>query len=262
MSDDEALRGAPVDEEDVVIVVPCYNEAERLDVGAFTRFVDTHAGARFLFVDDGSVDDTARVLGAMARDRPTRFQVLGLRGNRGKAEAVRQGLLEALGEGPAIVGFWDADLATPLDVLPDLVDVMRTRPDVVLVMGSRVKLLGRDVQRSTVRHYIGRIFATVVSSILHLPVYDTQCGAKLFRAGEEVRRTLERPFITRWIFDVEVLARLALGRGGLGDPEVERAIYEVPLPTWRDVAGSRIRLRDFGRAPLDVLRIWWTYGRG
>ena len=259
MPDDVTLRRAPV--EDVVIVVPCYNEAARLDVSAFDRFVETHGGYRFLFVDDGSRDDTSKVLEGMARERPGRFEVLSFDRNRGKAEAVRRGLLEALNQGPAMVGFWDADLATPLELLPDFTNVMGTRPGVSLVMGARVKLLGRDVHRSAARHYIGRIFATVVSSILHLPVYDTQCGAKLFRADGEIRRTLERPFITRWIFDVEILARFALGRGGLGHPEVEMAIYEVPLSTWHDVAGSRIRLRDFIRAPFDVLRIWWTYGR-
>ena len=70
----------------------------------------------------------------------------------------------------------------------------------------------------------------------------------------------EQHLITRWIFDVEILARFALGRGGLGLPDVKTAIYEMPLPTWHDVAGTRIRVRDFLRAPLDILRIWWAYG--
>ena len=244
-----------------IIVVPCFNEATRLDVSAFTRFIETEDRYRFLFVDDGSQDNTGQLLEDMVRDHLDRFAVLRLDRNQGKAEAVRRGLLAALDQGPATVGFWDADLATPLESLADFTSAMKTRPSVSIVMGARVKLLGRDVQRSPGRHYIGRLFATAVSFILRLPVYDTQCGAKLLRATGEIRQTLESPFITRWIFDVEILARFSLGRGGLGLPEVARAIYELPLPTWHDVAGSRIRLLDFIRAPLDVLRIWWVYGR-
>lgn len=247
--------------ESAVIVVPCFNEAARLDVSAFTQFAEVEDRYRFLFVDDGSQDGTGQLLRDMAREHPGRFAVLRLDRNHGKAEAVRRGLLAALDQEPAAVGFWDADLATPLEALAGFTSVMEARPSVSIVMGARVKLLGTDIRRSTGRHYIGRLFATAVSFILRLPVYDTQCGAKLFRANGEMRRTVESPFITRWIFDVEILARFALGRGGLGLPEVESAIYEVPLATWHDVPGTRIRLRDFIRAPLDVLRIWWVYGR-
>ena len=261
MSDETTVEGGPVEGE-VIIVVPCFNEAERLSAPAFTQFVEVRPRYRFLLVDDGSEDGTFQVLEAMAEERPDRFSVLRLDHNRGKAEAVRQGLLQALDRHPAAVGFWDADLATPLALLPELSTVLETKPGVSIVMGARVKLLGWNVRRSAGRHYVGRLFATAISLILRLPAYDTQCGAKIFRAGEEIRRTLERPFITRWIFDVEILARFALGRGGLGLPQVEGAIHEVPLATWHDVAGTRIRLRDFVRAPLDVLRIWWVYGRG
>lgn len=259
MPDEVSPHGAST--EEAIIVVPCFNEAARLDVSAFSRFVEADDRYRFLFVDDGSQDNTAQLLEAMAREHPDRCTVVRLDRNRGKAEAVRRGLLAALDQRPTTVGFWDADLATPLESLEDFTGVMETRPNVSIVMGARVKLLGRDVHRSAGRHYIGRLFATAVSFILRMPVYDTQCGAKLLRASGEIRRILEDPFITRWIFDVELLARFALGRGGLGLPEVEDAVYELPLDTWHDVAGTRIRLRDFIRAPLDILRIWWTYGR-
>ena len=50
---------------ELALVVPCYNEAARLDPDAFQRFVDTHAGVRLVLVDDGSVGATGEILGRM-----------------------------------------------------------------------------------------------------------------------------------------------------------------------------------------------------
>jgi len=102
---------SPVDV--VLLVVPCYNEAARLDATAFTSMVDEIAGLNFLFVDDGSHDGTAEIHQRLCSARPGRIASLTLQRNQGKAEAVRQGLLRALAGPAAGVGYLDADLATP-----------------------------------------------------------------------------------------------------------------------------------------------------
>jgi dolichyl-phosphate beta-glucosyltransferase len=241
------------------IVVPCYNEADRLDVRAFRDFIGRTIGLRFLFVNDGSTDETLRVLESLAAEAPRHFAVLDLPQNVGKAEAVRHGILRALGDGAVFVGFLDADLATPLDALPGLCRVLENNPEVQIVLGSRVRLLGRRIERRPMRHYLGRIFATAASCVLGLPVYDTQCGAKLFRACAEVGLLFEEPFRTRWIFDVELLARFVQARYVAGERPAEEAIVEVPLMEWHDVAGSKIRARDFVKAVFELTRIHRTY---
>jgi dolichyl-phosphate beta-glucosyltransferase len=172
---------------DTLIVIPCYNEADRLDLTAFRQCFDDDRRTRFLFVDDGSTDRTVEVISELCTRQGDNTsgqacRLLCLKQNQGKAEAVRQGLLSALSEQPRYVGFWDADLATPLSAIAEFRDVLDRQPTLDWVLGSRVLLLGRRIERLRSRHYLGRVWATAASLLLNLPVYDTQCGAKLFRA--------------------------------------------------------------------------------
>jgi glycosyltransferase involved in cell wall biosynthesis len=242
-----------------VVVVPCFNEESRLPTDAFLDYAAQRKDVLFLLVNDGSEDGTLSVLESIREQSPDSFQVLDLPENRGKADAVRTGMLAALDLEPSYFGFWDADLATPLDAIPLFERVLDERSGVDLVTGARVKLLGRTIERSLKRHYAGRVFATVVSNLLRLEVYDTQCGAKLFRVVRGARELFAQPFIARWIFDVEILARMIRERGG--SRGVESAIVELPLPIWCDVSGSKLKLADFLRAPVDLFRIWKTYLR-
>ena len=242
-----------------IVVVPCYNEARRLDTRAFTQFRASGHWVEFLFVNDGSTDDTLAMLEQLRCASPETIRVVDLQPNRGKAEAVRSGLLEALEGDIDFVGYWDADLATPLRALPDFLELLEDRPDVNVVLGSRVKLLGRSIERHAWRHYLGRVFATIVSQLLRLAVYDTQCGAKLFRATPELRRVLAKPFTTSWLFDVEILARL-IGESPKGTDAVAESLYELPLKEWRDVPGSKLRGGTYARAASSVFTLYSEYG--
>ena len=239
------------------LVVPCYNEAERLQPDRFHAFLATSQKVRFLLVNDGSRDNTLAVLRAMELSAPGLIQVLDRQPNQGKGEAVRAGMLAAL-SGSIIVGFWDADLATPLDAIPELRAELESNPDVQMVFGSRVSLLGRRIKRSLARHYAGRIFATVVSSILRIPIYDSQCGAKLFRVTPDLTQILALPFQSRWIFDVEILARfLTLHDGDAAYRD--RAIFESPLKEWTEIPGSKVSPFDFLRSIWEVILIRSRY---
>ncbi|NLX95175.1 MAG: glycosyltransferase [Rhodopirellula sp.] len=232
----------PMSAEACVIVVPCYNEAARLDVDAFTAFARHDSTCRFVFVDDGSRDATAEVLSRLCETAPDRFRMMAMGKNCGKAEAVRQGVLSAMDRSARFVGYWDADLATPLDAIASLRQVLEERPEVRIVLGSRVRLLGRRIERRAARHYMGRLFATAASLVLNLPVYDTQCGAKVFRVTEETRQLFSEPFGASWAFDVELLARYLAVHGRPAAESPWFGLYEVPLDRWQDVAGSKLSL--------------------
>jgi glycosyltransferase involved in cell wall biosynthesis len=240
------------------IVVPAYNEAERLDPGAFLGFAAERDWLEFLFVDDGSGDGTRDLFASMERERPAQVRTLVFTENRGKAEAVRSGLLLALEAKPDLVGFWDADLATPLGEIDGFVSRFDSDSELEMLLGSRVRLLGTEIVRDPGRHYFGRVAATMASLALGIAVYDTQCGAKLFRVNQTLRSILAEPFLTRWIFDVEILARwLQLRAADRG--RVARFIREVPVASWYDVSGSRLKLRDFALVPLDLWKVRRRY---
>jgi dolichyl-phosphate beta-glucosyltransferase len=254
-----AERPAPA----TALVIPCHDEAARLDVDALHAFAEARPWLHLWLVDDGSRDGTPSVLAELAARAPERFSVLAIPSNVGKGEAVRQGMLRALDEAPELVGFWDADLATPLAALERFLHAFDERPSLEILIGSRVQLLGRHIERNPARHYLGRVAATFVSRMLGIAVYDTQCGAKLFRATPRLREILSQPFLSRWIFDVELLARWMRAAGARETWEVGERVRELPLEVWRDVPGSRIHwLRDGLRVPVDLWRIHRWMRRG
>jgi glycosyltransferase involved in cell wall biosynthesis len=240
----------------LALAVPCYNESARLDLDAFLRFASTHPDILLVMVDDGSNDGTRELLERMQTAAPQSVTLVHRPSRAGKAEAVRAGILAGLARRPALVGFFDADLSTPLAAVDDFLAVLRTRPAVEFVLGSRVMLMGRDIRRKAARHYLGRVFATAVSHALDLPVYDTQCGAKVLRVTPETATLFDAPFRSPWIFDVELIARYLRLPVRPGEPARRDRLYELAVPAWHDKPGSKLRWYDFARAVVDLGYIW------
>lgn len=220
------------------MVVPCYNEEARLDGEAMIALGDMRPDLRIAFVDDGSTDGTLQKLQRIAATRPAQFEVVTLPANGGKGEAVRRGLLAALAGAEEIVGYLDADLSTPVSEILRLLSVMEER-GVAVTMGARVALLGNEIRSSRARHYLRRTFASLASLTLKASVYDTQCGAKLFRRSPALASALETSFLSTWAFDVELLGRLLIGTPSV--PALSPGDFlEVPLISWHDVLGSKL----------------------
>ena len=237
------------------MIIPCYNEANRLPFDAFVAYLSRMPAVQLCFVNDGSRDDTQLVLERLQQQYPNQIEVLKLEKNQGKAGAVRAGMLHYAGRPVDYIGFLDADLATPLDAIGDLQTVLDQKPALDLVMGSRIKFLGADIRRDAFRHYVGRVIATFISNILKLPVYDTQCGAKLFRRGV-VAGLFNESFISPWLFDVELLARFIRKYGRANVPG---HVAEVPLKQWIEQSDSRISPTYMFKMWYELYRIHQTY---
>lgn len=209
---------------------------------------------RFLFVDDGSTDQTAEFLQNEFRGNP-HIEILKLARNQGKAEAIRQGFVHLTRKTDfsqlTWVGFWDADLATPLVELTNMLKYCsHFYPGAQAIFASRVAKLGSEIHRSPLRHYLGRLFVTLVDSVIGVYAYDSQCGAKLFKP-HTVEKAFGAPFLSRWIFDVEIILRL---RG--------TQLVEYPLMAWKDIPGSKIKIgREIVRVLWDIFRIRQFYIR-
>lgn len=236
------------------VVIPCYNEVARLDTKAFLAALTGEPNLAFLFVDDGSTDGTLQAMNSIKAENPNQVEILRLGRNSGKAEAVRRGMLTLIDGGYENVGYWDADLATPLEAITEFCHLLDST-DKTMVIGSRVRLLGRNIERNALRHYVGRIFATCASLLLQVVVYDTQCGAKIFKNSAVLQKVFGKPFKVNWTFDVEMLARFPLVSGETPALILSRW-YEYPLKEWIDVKGSKVKLKDFFVGGLEFCRLF------
>ena len=233
----------------IIIVVPCFNEEERLKPQEFIESLDVDPNLHWLFVDDGSKDRTSVIVESMKAQFPDRIFLHQLEKNSGKGEAVRQGLTKACQLGAELTGYYDADLATPMTEVFRLLNIYR-KQNVKVLFGARVFLLGRNIDRKRWRYWLGRCFALVASSMLKLKVYDTQCGMKLIQNFDGFDKCIENPFDSTWLFDVELIQRM-IKTGNLNVDD----FFEEPLLAWTDVGGSKVKAKAFVIALWDLAKI-------
>lgn len=237
----------------VCIVFPCYNEQNRLESAAFINSYQQH-DFHFLFVNDGSTDKTMEVLEEIKNGREDKISILDLKQNIGKAEAVRLGMLHADATNEfSIIGFLDADLSTPITEIPKILSHFKTGK--LFVFGSRFQRIGVTINRKVYRHYLGRVFATVASNMLKIPVYDTQCGAKFFKS-DVIALLFNEEFKSNWTFDLEIFYRLL---AKYKNTTINDIASEIPLEKWEDKNGSKIKLKHLLKVPFDLIAIYLHY---
>jgi dolichyl-phosphate beta-glucosyltransferase len=232
----------------IAVIIPCYNEAARLQQQAFLQWINTNEEVYLFFVNDGSTDATKIILEQMQVAAPERISLIDLPQNKGKGEAVRQGVLSALLRQFDFIGYLDADLSTSTNEFFRLYRIAVAQ-NADLVFASRIKLLGSIIERSGFRHIAGRMVATVIDNHFKLGCYDTQCGAKIFKSSL-LKEETQQPFYTKWFFDVELFLRMK---------KKNCSALEIPLHEWRDKKASKINVLSFPQVLKELITLFRHY---
>lgn len=236
----------------LIIAVPCYNEENRLPAEQFIQFISKNE-IRFCFINDGSRDDTISVLNSLKSKFPTKVFVADSKKNLGKSNAISFGYEIIKNENFTHFAYLDADLATPIDELIRISNYLND--DVEFVFGSRVNRVGSNIKRKLYRHLLGRFFATINSLLLNIPVYDTQCGAKIL-SKELSEIAFSKKFISNWVFDLEVFFRIINFKI---DCDINHYAKEIPLEIWTDVGESSIKPKHYLGIFRDLFKIYRLY---
>ena len=239
----------------VGLVIPCYNEAQRLKTEKFKSFVESNLGYHLCFVNDGSSDDTLEVLRDLAKGREDYISVYNCIKNGGKAEAVRQGTLHMLNDKQLdYVGYLDADLSTNFADFEELVQTI-SQSDFKIVSGSRIARMGADITKQGSRAIISKSINLIIRQILGMSFQDTQCGAKVMTT-DIAEKLFEKKFLTSWLFDVELFMRM---KHLYGDDKAEKLICEQPLKRWIHEDGSKLSMKDSVKIVGQLAQIYFAY---
>jgi glycosyltransferase involved in cell wall biosynthesis len=239
----------------LVIIIPCFNEAERITVSKFVSFLQEQPSVMIVFANDGSTDKTAEILNEIRNIDPGRVFIHNLEKNKGKAEAIREGVMFCISKNlrPERIAYLDADGSTSLEECCSI--SQNVNNIIVFAFGSRILKIDNNITRKFYRHLVGRVLATLISAQLRIHVYDTQCGCKVFDA-ELAEKLFQEQFISKWLFDVEIFHRLIRIHG---TEKMKDICMEIPLKNWIDTADSRVRFSYFFRIWIDLLMIKRRY---
>jgi len=228
---------------ELTVIIPCYNEAKRLE-GIFALIrSNISLDWEWIFVDDGSIDGTDGIIQAFIEHEPQKIRFLSLPKNCGKGRAVREGIMKARAP---LLGYVDADLsASPL-----LFSKFLKNRDLLagkeMIVGIRRKNKDCQIKRHLYRQILGRCFKMYTSCLTGLNVYDSQCGFKLL-ASDTARRIASAMVVEGFAFDVELLLRAV---------HLGLRLKEAPVP-WEEKRDNKIRPYHLFEMARDVHRIWW-----
>ncbi len=239
----------------VGVVIPCYNEEERLLSDEFLSFVNQNTGYHLCFVNDGSKDKTLEVLHNLQKGREDFITVYDCEKNGGKAEAVRLGMLHMAQKTDLdYIGFLDADLSTDLSDFDDLVQTMEGS-NFKIVSGSRISRMGANITKESARKIISLTINFIIRKILSMDFKDTQCGAKIFHK-DVIDIAFKKKFVTQWIFDVEIFKRMTIH---FGLNKAKTMLCEQPLKRWIHADGSKLSMKDSIKIVMQLAQIAWVY---
>ncbi|MEM9446273.1 MAG: glycosyltransferase [Verrucomicrobiota bacterium] len=226
---------------DVLLVIPAYCEEDRLpgfldELIPMLSPLPTKIG--LLIVDDGSPISSQKklqnYLSRQIKNAPhLLLEPLYLKENLGKGGAIASGWSTDIKA--KWLAFVDADGAVPPYEIKRLIQLIKKIPPHTAIFASRIKMLGKKIDRTLLRHLLGRVFATSVGTLINENVYDTQCGFKIipYASWQKMKHLVQEK---SFAFDVELLALLE---------HMGISVQEEPID-WRDIAGSKVNVLDDG----------------
>jgi glycosyltransferase involved in cell wall biosynthesis len=238
------------------VVVPCYNEEDRFPFQQFLAFTEAHPEVLICLVNDGSCDKTLSVLKGFQVVAPHNVCVFDMPQNGGKSEAVRQGMLYVLKHYDMnLIGFLDADLATLPEEYVAMAHYKEQHPRIAGIVGSRIPRLGANIVRDDNRSLFSALVKIFIKKMLRTHFQDTQCGAKIFHR-QLVPFIFNKPFMTPWLFDVEIFLRI---QRKFGKSTLQQGILEYPLMHWTEVGGSKLNWKHGIRIPFQLISLYRKY---
>ena len=215
----------------IAIIVPFYNEEKRIKIDLINELIAI-GGVHVFLANDGSTDNTLDLLKTINNQNPNNSTLFDYIKNQGKANTIYKSILKVSAlNSYEYIGYFDADFSTPVKEYVKIIEEIKLNKK-QLIFASRIKLLNSIIIRKWYRHYIGRIIITLINFKFHLGIYDTQCGAKIF-SKEIIDMAFQKPFLTSWLFDIEMFIRLK-------EKKILVNAQEYPIENWRDVDGSKL----------------------
>jgi glycosyltransferase involved in cell wall biosynthesis len=237
-----------------ILVIPFFNESHRFQRNYFETLISRvkQHNWKIVFVNDGSTDDTLELFETL--ENSSSCLILNWPYNEGKGNAIRRGMNLGLASFPEIkhIAFVDADGAFDIEDIDNL--VLRSKSEQFdLIIGARIKLAGKNIDRSLDRHIVGRLISTLINLLVFKkPIYDPQSGLKVFRVSTFLKSALSQSFETKWFGDVELISRLWV--------QTDLEIREYPVSKWREVSGGNLNFLSVLLVIKELTYVIYHYG--
>ena len=233
--------------QDLFMIVPCFNEEKRINLDYWNKLSEI-TNVNWIFVNDGSNDGTKNLLTQISNS-----SLINLERNSGKAEAIRKGILETFNSNQSDIfhfGYLDADSAFKFEDIKNIIKLSFSKESTYdSHWGSRVALSGRNITRNNIRHILSRILITIFGYRLGNLPYDPQTGFKIFKFNKVQMAIFDKNFETKWFVDLEILLRFK----AISNKDMK--VWEEPVNTWKDIAGSKIRGLELITVFRDLVKI-------
>jgi glycosyltransferase involved in cell wall biosynthesis len=227
---------------EVTAIIPVYNDRPSLEI-AIPKSIEIlskcSTGFELVVAEDGSTDESAELVRRFEQKDP-HVHLMHSDERLGRGKALNQAILGAQGR---IVCYYDVDLATDMQHLPELIDAIRKGSD--LATGSRL-LPESDIKRTEGREIASRSYNFLVRLFLGSRMYDHQCGFKAFNR-DRILPLLPLIRSNHWFWDTEILVRAQ---------KIGYKVEEFPV-RWRAGKGTTVRVKDVFEMGSSILRLWW-----